>query len=60
MKKESAAKKQSSKGKARAGMSSLMKVREGLQALMGMIEAAIVDEEEDKDADKTDHIFQIL
>ena len=60
MEKESAAKKQSSKGKARPGRSSLMKVREGLQALMGMMEATIVDEEEDEDTDKTDRIFQIL
>ena len=52
-------KKQSSKGKARAGTSSLMKVREGLQALMGMMEAAIVDEENKKDADEMDRIFQI-
>ena len=41
-------------------MSSLMKVREALQALMGMMEAAIVDEKEDEDTDKTDRIFQIL
>ena len=57
MKKESTAKKQSSKGKARAGTSSLMKVRVGLQALMGMIEAAIVDKEDDKDADEMHRIF---
>ena len=59
MKKESTAKNRSTKGKARAGLSSLMKLREGLQALMGMMEAAIVDEEDDKDADEMDRIFQI-